>query len=81
MRNDERPTGGRSRKMPGRRLQDSDHIGAHRQPSLSLVLDYEERPRVVVFAETEADEIRLLGWLDRSGLLQSVTALVDREAA
>ena len=59
----------------------SPRIPLRSVPSMLVCLELEQPARVVLTADTYEDEQRLRSWLDRSGLSQSVTALVDRKAA
>lgn len=51
------------------------------KPELVLHVPYEGAPTLAVVAEHEADERRLLGWLERSGILREITDLVERRQA
>jgi hypothetical protein len=50
---------------------------AHRPPpALVIHVGLEEQPRVHVVATTDLDAARLVGWLDRSGVVEDLPEVV-----
>jgi hypothetical protein len=45
------------------------------------MVEFEERPRLMLLADYEGDEQRLRDWLEASGLWAELVELVERRAA